>query len=201
MIPVWEFLRQIKKVKKYIYKIGILFLVIFIGQISFAYETVALKYPDNRGWHRSNYITGKTETIAQYTPGGQGATNFKEAVVYHSYKIKNPDARNAATLLKKKLATVVKTSKGMNMKPIKSNSSNAIYRWCAEDVNGQGAQCELVRATVTHEGVITIHYINKDKNDFDNKFNDWYDRVTKLKTYYNYYRTDHVLNKNTYFEL
>ena len=87
------------------------------------------------------------------------------------------------------------------MTPVKSTRSDAIYHWCAEDVNGQGKQCEIVRATATHEGIIMIHYINRNPNDFREKFYDWMERVSKAKTYYSYYRTDYVLNKYTYFEL
>ena len=190
-----------KEIRKYIYRLFIIFCLIIVGQTAFAYETVVLNYPVNMGWHRANYVVGKNEAIAQYTPGGQEADNYLESVVYHSYKVKKGGRQNAASILRKKLEPVINNSKGLKMTRLISSPTNAVYYWCADEVNGQSRQCEIVRSTATHEGFIMIHYINKNPDDFKAKFNEWLERVKKAKTYYSYYRTDYVLNKYTYFEL
>jgi len=196
-----RFSELMRKVKKYIYKLIIALCILAVGQTALAYETVALNYPPNMGWHRTNYLVGKNEVIAQYTPAGQEAANYQESVVYHSYKTKNLNGLNATNVLKKKLVQVINNSKGLRMTPLVSTSTNAVYHWCADDVNGQGKQCEIVRVTASHEGFIMIHYINKNPADFKEKFKEWLERVEKAKTYYSYYRTDYVLNRQTYFEL
>lgn len=166
-----------------------------------AYETVILKFPDNMGWRKVHYVGGKKEAIVQYAPRGHTREHFTETVVYHSYKSKKATPEFARQLMYRQLGEVRQTAKNLTVEPLRVNSKDTMFYWCATNVGTGGGQCEIVRSTPTHEGVIMIHYINKDINDFKYKKDEWAERVRKAKTYYSYYRTDFILNKEIFFEL
>ncbi len=191
-----------KNVISHIFKI-VLLSSIFLSIIPAvnAYETVMLNFPLNKGWHKVYYKPGKSENIVQYVPSGQTKDNFKETVVYHSYKVKSDTYQNALLYLKKQLAPLQTYAKGLKVTHVKNDRGDAIIIFCAEDINNKGGQCEVMRSTKSHEGVIVIHYVNRNIKEFWEKKDEWLDRIKKAKTYYSYYRTDYVMNKETYFEL
>ena len=63
------------------------------------------------------------------------------------------------------------------------------------------AQCEFFRVTRGYEGIVTIHYMNKNKEDFMENYNQWYNIIKRAKLYNSYYRDERMLDKAEYFEL
>ena len=53
----------------------------------------------------------------------------------------------------------------------------------------------------THGGIISIHYINKDQEEFMRDYKRWYDIIKKAKFLNTYWRNNRILNKSEYFEL
>lgn len=62
-------------------------------------------------------------------------------------------------------------------------------------------QCEFFRVTRGYEGIVTIHYMNKNKEDFMENYNQWYNIIKRAKLYNSYYRDERMLDKAEYFEL
>ena len=60
---------------------------------------------------------------------------------------------------------------------------------------------EFFRVTRGYEGIVTIHYMNKDKDDFMENYNQWYNIIKRAKLYNSYYRDERMLDKAEYFEL
>ncbi len=191
-----------KKIMQNFYKpFLVVLLLLTLTMPIFAYETVIIKFPENMGWHKVHYSGSAKESLVQYVPKNQNRTSFREAVVYHSFKNSAKKANYASQLLNTQISSIRKNATNLELQYIKSSPSDSIVSWCASDISGKGAQCEILRSTKSHEGVIFIHYLNFNKNDFIAKKSDWLTRIRSAKTYYSYYRTDYVLNKEMFFEL
>ena len=182
--------------------LGVLGIMVLFASACYAYETVCLKFPDNMGWRKVYYVGGKKEALVQYAPRGESHEFYNETVVYHSYKSKKkPTPALARARMEKQMSIVKQDAKNLQIYPVQVNKYDTMLYWCADKMGDQPGQCEIVRATPTYEGVILIHYINKSRDDFMNKKDEWIERVRSAKTYWSYYRNDIILGKDMYFEL
>ena len=164
----------------------------------FAYETIIIKFPDKELWVKGYYKKIGNEAILQYVPGGQSSNNWSRTVVIHSYKYSNYPIN---VFLSNTTGKMVKMNPTSPYKTIRLTENDAIVGRCTKNYNKVQGQCEFLRVTRGYEGIVTIHYMNKNKDDFMYHYNQWYDIIKKAKLYNSYYRDERMLDKAEYFEL
>lgn len=164
----------------------------------FAYETIIIKYPSGENWVKAYYKKVGSEAILQYVPKGQTHDNWQRSIIVHSY---NESSLPVNIFMGNDLARMKKTNPTAGYKYLKLNPVDAIAGRCTEDYKGIKAQCEFYRVTRMHNGVVSIHYINRDKNDFLSNYTLWYDIIKKAKFYNSYYRDERIMDKSENFEL
>lgn len=174
------------------------FVFLFSAIAVFAYETIIIKYPSGENWVKAYYKKVGNEAILQYVPKGQSAENWTRSIIVHSYNESNLPVN---IFMGNDLARMKKTNPTANYKYLKNNPVDMIAGRCTEDYKGVKAQCEFYRVTRMHNGIVSIHYINRDKNDFLSNYTVWYDIVKKAKFYNSYYRDERIMDKSEYFEL
>ena len=81
-----------------------------------------------------------------------------------------------------------------------TDRESMMTRW-TEDYKNVKAQCEFFRITNVHNGIVSLHYINRDKEDFKDNYKQWFDIIWKAKYYNSYYRDERTFDKSEYFEL
>ena len=176
----------------------LLFSVILFSALSvFAYETIIIKFPDKELWIKGYYKKTNTEAILQYVPKGEGANNWRRTIVVHSYKSGFP----VNIFMANTTARMLKINPTAKYKTLKNTPYDMIVGRCTDDYQKVEAQCEFLRAVKGYEGIVTIHYMNKNKNDFIYNYNQWYDIIRKARLYNSYYRDERTLDKAEYFEL
>ncbi|MDD3237392.1 MAG: hypothetical protein PHV37_04775 [Candidatus Gastranaerophilales bacterium] len=187
-----------KKIFGKFYKLFLtsIFVCFFIQCTVFAYETVIIDFP-NDGWHKVFYKQQGKETIVQYVPSGQTQQNFNETVIFHSYKWRNNQKAGADTTLQYHLNQAHLKYKDMQYKKLKDDPADSIATWCS----ASASQCEIVRAAQGYEGIITMHYINKNPMYFHNVYPNWYNIIRLVRIYYSYYRWNNVMGKELTVEL
>lgn len=175
-----------------------LLLISFIGLQACAYETVIVKYPDGELWEPVYYKKNFSEGIAQYVPKGQTTKEWRKTVILHSYIDYHGTAKGL-------MDNVIELNKKQNptsdYKILKQTVNDVIVGRCTREYKHLAPQCEILRSARGHNGVITVHYINKNISEFKYTYEDWYDRVKKTVFYESYFRNDRVLNKAMYLEL
>ena len=183
--------------KKVLLSIISIFLTI---QSVLAYGTVLVDFPSNQGWHPVCYETLGNESILQYVPVGQSAENWNKTVVFHSYRGYNQTTNSAKFMDKTTMEMELKNSTGL-YKYTKYTDVDSIAVRCVEKNAYIPRQCEIYRVSNSHEGIITMHYINKNTVDYKNTYDMWYEIIKNVRIYYSYYMNDRILNKATSFEL
>lgn len=179
----------------------LLFVSLILAQIAaFAYETVIVDFPPRQSWHAVYYNVQGDEAILQYVPAGQTYENWTKTVVFHSYKGANSND-SSSRFMDKMTAQMEVQNPTQNYTYTKYEERDSIATRCTQKLINRAAQCEIYRVTNSHEALISMHYINKDIQDFKNTYGTWYRIVQGVRIYYSYYRTDRVLNKATVFEL
>ena len=173
-------------------------LFILIGLSSWAYETVIVKYPDGELWEPVYYKKVFSEGIAQYVLKGQTSKNWTKTVILHSYIDYHGTPK---TLLEVVMAKNMKQNPTGRYYTVKNDTKDAIVARCTREYKHLAPQCEILRSARGHNGVITIHYINKNLSEFKLTYDEWYDRVKKATFYESYFRNDRVLNKSMHLEL
>ena len=173
-------------------------LLVATSLAAIAYETIIIKYPADELWVKAYYKKVGTEAILQYVPNGQSYENWKRSIIIHSYKDSGFPVR---TFISNDTAKMMKTNPSSHYKYLRLTDNDAIAGRCTQDYNGIKAQCEFYRVTRAHGGIISIHYINKNKTDFMNNYQQWYDIIKKAKLYNSYYRDERTFDKSEYFEL
>ena len=165
-----------------------------------AYQTVLVDFPSKQGWHAVYYKTLGTETILQYVPQGQSAKNWKKSIIFHSY---NDDYLLDETpkFLDKTTTQMLIKNPTQNYSYLKYTPADSIATRCVEKTKTMPAQCEIFRATNTHTGIVSIHYVNKNRHDFINTYQNWLKIVKDVRIYYSYYRTNLIMDKATRFEI
>lgn len=164
----------------------------------YAYETVIIKFPQDEVWIKAYYKKIKQESILQYVPKGQSQQEWNRAIIIHAYE---DSAYPANIFMANNLAMMTKTNPTSQYKYLRLNDNECMAGRCTKDYKGIKSQCEFYRVVRAHNGIISIHYINKDKDDFMHNYKLWYDIVRKAKFLNTYWRNERTLNKSEYFEL
>ncbi len=177
----------------------LLFSFLLLSTLSVtAYETVIINYPPEELWKKAYYRKVGDEAILQYVPKGHTHHDWTRSIIVHAYK-------NAeypiGVFMANNLARMQKVNPTGKYTYLRIRDNDMIAGRCTKDYNGVQAQCEFFRATRAHEGIISLHYINRNKPEFVREFNKWYEIVKKAKYYNTYYRDERILNKAEYFEL
>jgi hypothetical protein len=163
-----------------------------------AYETVIIKFPSEELWHKVYYKKIGLGSILQFVPKGQTQQNWKRAVIVHAY---DEASYPVNVFMANNVAIMAKNNPTVPYRYLKLNDHDCIVGRCTEDYKGIKAQCEIFRATYVHGGIISIHYINKNKDEFIENYKEWYDIVRKAKFLNTYWRNERTLNKSEFFEL
>lgn len=167
---------------------------------AFAYETVLVDFPPNQGWHADYYETQGSETILQYVPIGQTYDNWTKSVVFHSYK--NLSWTNsAAQFIDRNTYAMEVKNPSQKYRYTKYTEADSIAVRCVEKNAYMPRQCEIYRVSKSHQGLISMHYINKNVSDYKHTYDMWYQIIKDIRIYYSYYREDRILDKATSFEL
>ena len=181
---------------KKVLSISLFFLITTIT--AFAYETVIIKYPNGELWQKAYYKKIADEAILQYLPKNQTRENWKRSIVVHSYY---GSAYPVNNFIAAELVRMTKINPTGKYKYLKFTPVDSIAGRCTEDYNGIKAQCEFYRVSRAHDGIVSIHYINRNKDDFMNNYREWYDIIKRAKFLNTYWRNERMLNKSDYFEL
>ena len=182
--------------KKALFLTNIFFLLSTI--CVFAYETIIIKFPERELWVKAYYKKVGNEAILQYVPQGQSSNNWRQSVVVHSYKYSTYPLNVFVT---NNTTKMIKTNPTSAYKTIRYTTDDMILGRCTENYGKVEAQCEFFKAMRSHEGIMTIHYMNKNKNDFMANYSQWYNIIKKSKSYYSYYRDERIMDKAEFFEL
>ena len=175
------------------------FLLVFLTTIAvFAYETVIIKYPDGELWQKGYYKKIGAEAILQYVPAGQTSKNWNRSIIVHSYY---DSALPVNIFIANDLARMMKTNPTGKYKYLKLSPVDSIAGRCTDDYKNVKGQCEFYRVSRAHEGIVSLHYINRDKDDFMKNYKQRFEIIKKAKFLNTYYRNDRILNKSEYFEL
>lgn len=182
------------KLNKNIFCILICFFC--LQTLAFGYETVLLDFP-NGGWHKVYYEKRSTEAIAQFSPSGQTKTNYIETVVFHSYKKSLYGKVTPESILQYHLSQAALKYRDLEMSYTNNDDADSMAIWCS----AMASQCEIIKTAQGYEGVITIHYINKNPQYFQVICSNWVNILKKSKIYYSYYRWNELMNKANSVEL
>lgn len=174
--------------------IAAIFIINCFAYDAKSYETVIIKYPD-KPWVSIFYQKQADETIAQLIPPYDYRDNWGESTVFHAYRwAKGSSCKNFMNNL---MGNVYSQNKNVRTQVVKNDYNDAITMWCSE----KPSQCEIVRVTRSYEGLISMHYINRDVQNFIYKRDMWLNIIRDAKIYYSYYRWDRVLSKASTIEL
>ncbi len=174
------------------------FLILLSTLGVFAYETVIIKYPEGELWNKSYYKKVGNEAILQYLPAGETPQDWKRSIVVHSYY---DTAMPINYFINTELLRMKKVNPNGNYRYLKITPVDSMATRCTEDYKDIKGQCEFYRVTNAHNGIISLHYINRDKEDFKENYRQWYDIIKRAKFYNTYYRDERTLDKSEYFEL
>ncbi|MCQ2738968.1 MAG: hypothetical protein MJ237_01935 [bacterium] len=169
----------------------------------FAYETVIIKYPAGELWEKAYYKKVGNEAILQYVPKGQTHENWKRSIIIHSYYENSYPLNIFMTndLMRMKRTNPTGTYKYLRTSPVDSMATRCTNDYKQKNGNVILAQCEFYRATHAHNGTISLHYINRNIEDFKANYNLWYKIIKEAKYYNSYYRDERTFDKSEYFEL
>ena len=173
-------------------------LILFTSIAVYAYETVIIKFPPDEIWVKAYYKKAGLESILQYVPRGQSQQNWNRSIIVHAY---DQAAYPITVFIANTIAMMTKTNPTEPYKYLRLNDRECIAGRCTKDYKGVKAQFEFFRATYAHGGIVSIHYINRNKDDFMRNYDLWYDIIRKAKFLNTYWRNERTLNKSEYFEL
>ena len=173
-----------------------LFLLTTLGVL--AYETIIIKYPAGELWVKAYYKKVGNEAILQYLPAKETRDDWKRTIVIHAYYDVGYPIRY---FIASDLAKMKKTNPTGRYTYLKLAENDAMATRCTDDYKNIKGQCEFYKASLAHGGIITVHYINRDKEDFMKNYNLWYSIIKNAKYYNTYYRDERTLDKAEYFEL
>ena len=173
-------------------------IVLFSTLAVYAYETVIIKFPPDEVWVRAYYKKIGLESILQYVPKGQTHKNWNRSIIVHAY---DQAAYPITVFMANNIALMAKNNPTAPYRYLRLNDHECIAGRCTKNYKGVHSQCEFFRATRAHGGIISIHYINKDEDDFMKNYQLWYDIIRKAKFMNTYWRNDRILNKSEFSEL
>lgn len=181
-------------------KVLLLIISLLFAQSAFAYQTVLVDFPENQGWHDVYYANQGSESILQYVPAGQDEQNWTKTVIFHSYKSLSW-TNSAAGLMDRLTGQMEKQNSTQLYRYTKYKEMDSIAVRCVKKNAIIPAQGEIFRVAKSFDGLITMHYINKNIADYKSTYSTWYEIMRNIRIYYSYYREDRVLDKATSFEL
>lgn len=182
----------------------LLIISLLCAQCAYAYQTVLVDFPPNQGWHAVYYGTQNNEAILQYVPAGQSYENWTKSVIFHSYKNSNGSNRlsnNAARFMDQTTSQMEVQNPSQAYRYTKYTNMDSIATRCVQKNAQIPTQCEIYRVSNSYEGLIAMHYINKNIQDYQRTYSFWYEIIKDIRIYYSYYREDRILDKATSFEL
>lgn len=178
----------------------LLFISLFFCQaIVWAYQTVLVDFPQDQGWHAVYYQTIPNEALLQYAPAGQTNKSWSRTMVFHSYN--DPITDSAADFIKRITMQMENQNSSGQYKFLKLDDMDSIATRCVTKNSRIPTQCEILRISKSFEGLISMHYINKNVSNFKATYSTWYQIVRDIRIYYSYYMDDRILDKATSFQL
>jgi len=174
------------------------FIVFFTTLAVFAYETIIIKYPQGETWVKAYYKRVGNEAILQYVPVEQSHQNWTRSIIIHSYLDLGYPIN---TFIGGEILRMKKANPTGEYRYLKLTNVDAMATRCTDDYKNIKGQCEFYRVTNAHRGIISVHYINRDKEDFKKNYKQWYEIIKRVKFYNSYYRDERILDKSEYFEL
>lgn len=179
---------------------SILAIVLMFSGICYAYQTVIIRFHDDREWVKVYNQTRGNEHIVQFVPPGQNYRNWTESYIFHSYKINNFRG-NAYTFMSSLTRKLEQKNNTSHYVTIKKSNNDAISTRCIASNDFIKSQCDIFRVTMGQEAIISIQYINKNTSNFKSNYNKYLDSVSEANPYYSYFRYDRIMSKGTSFEL
>ena len=181
-------------------KKALLFSLIFLFTtlIAFAYETIIINYPDGENWEKAYYKKRGMEALLQYVPVGETNDNWNRSIVIHTY---NQSIYTVYTFTDNSINKMIKINPTAKYRTLKLTHDDVLLTRCTDDYKDVKAQCEFLRITKAHGGIITIHYLNKNKQDFMDNYTLWKEVIKGAKFYNSYYRDERTFDKSIQFEL
>lgn len=174
------------------------FMLLIIIPAVFAYETIIIKYPPGELWVKAYYKKIGNEAILQYVPNGQSHENWERTIIVHAYF---ESAYPINIFIANELMRMKKTNPNGNYRYLKLTDRDSMAVRCTEDYKNVKAQCEFYRVTYAHKGIVSLHYVNRNKENFMDNYREWYNIIRKAKYYNSYYRDERTFDKAEYFEL
>ncbi len=179
---------------------SLLLAAILLNSVAYAYQTVLIRFHDDKEWKKVYNQTRGNEHIVQFVPPGQSYGNWTETYIFHSYKFKNFKG-NALSFLGALTRKLEQQNNTKSYVTIKRSSQDAIATRCIASNNFIKSQCDIFRVTIGQEAIISIQYINKNTVNFKSNYNKYLESVSEANPYYSYYRYDRIMSKGTSFEL
>ena len=202
-------LLQKRKLLGNMYKKRIIFFTLFFCFIvsnffalsANAYQTALITYPENnKNWKQIYFGKQYDEVISQWIPSYSYNNDWGESVVFHSYNWAK--GNSCYKFMLNLLASVESKNKTMKRQIIKDDPVDSVAIWCVNKNAAMPAQCEILRVTSAYEGLVSIHYINKNPQYFmDYQKDMWLSIVRNVRIYYSYFRWDRVTGKETSVQL
>ena len=172
--------------------------LISIAQMALAYETVIVPFPPNDMWHPVLHQKRGNEAILLYVPNGQTRNNWTRGLFFHSYK---SSARSVAQVLSTSVNEMTLLNSSQQYEYLKYTPENVMVTRCITKNKYTPSQCEIFRVAKSFDGVITMHYINKNNKDFHQNFEQWMHIIDDIRIYQSYFRDNRVLDKELQFEI
>ena len=177
----------------------LLFSVMLLSMLAVcAYETIIFHFPDGELWEPAYYKKARAEALLQYVPGGQTSGNWTRTIVVHSY---NENDTPIPYFSQNEMRKMRRINPNGRYRVIKNRERDAIFTRCTTDYKEVPAQCEFLRVTKAHGGIVTIQYMNRDKKDFENNYTLWLQVMRDARLMNSYYRTERTFDKSMQFEL
>ena len=176
-------------------------LINFFAQTACAYQTALITYPENnKNWKQIYFGKQYDEVLSQWIPSYSYPKDWTESVVFHSYNWAK--GNSCYKFLLNLLSNVAAQNNTMTRQIIKDDYVDSVAIWCVNKNKVMPAQCEIVRVTAGYEGLVSIHYINKNPQYFLNYQKDtWLSIIRNIRIYYSYFRWDRVTGKETSVQL
>lgn len=181
-------------------KVLLLIISLFVAQSVWAYETVLVDFPPGQGWHSVYYGEQGIEAILQYVPGGQSYQNWTQSIVFHSYK-DHEKYGSAEKFMNQTTSQMELQNSSQLYTYIKTSEEDSIATRCVKKNANTPTQCEIYRVSTSYEGLISMHYINKNVQEFRSSYDKWLNIMKGIRIYYSYYRDDRILDKAIIFEI
>ena len=180
-------------------KKALLFSLFLLSTVAvFGYETIIFHFPDGEAWEKAYYKKVKNEALLQYVPLGSTNINWTRAIFIHSY---NDSGYTVKDFARKELRKMKRINPTGNYQTLVLKEREAVFTRCTEDYHNVQGQCEFLRVSSPHGGIVTVQYINKNKKDFENNFTLWFETIKGARFMNSYWRDERTFDKSMYFEL